>query len=65
VTREKSIDTRLEAFREQNGTDVEAFVAAWREGSVDDTAENRKRAAEAESLWRELKGLRPSDADGG
>jgi hypothetical protein len=55
MTRQKSIDTRLEAFRQEAGSDVEAFLAAWREGSVEDTEENRRRAAEAEALWEEVK----------
>jgi hypothetical protein len=58
MTREKGIDTRLAAFREATGSDPEAYVAAWREGSLENTPENRRRA-EAEALWREVGRLEP------
>jgi hypothetical protein len=59
MSREKSIDTHLAAFREQAGTDPEAFVAGWRDGSIDRSDENARLADEAEALWEEVKAQRP------
>jgi hypothetical protein len=59
MTRRKSIQTRLDAFRQETGMDVEAFVAAWREGSIERTPENEERARRAEALWEELKSVEP------
>jgi hypothetical protein len=61
VSREKSIDMRLAAFRQETGTDPEAFVAGWRDGSIDRTPENQARAREAEALWDDVKELRPDE----
>jgi hypothetical protein len=59
MSREKSIDKRLEAFRQETGMDPEAFVAGWRDGSNEHTDENRRRYEEAEQLWERVKHLRP------
>jgi hypothetical protein len=62
MTREKSIDQRLAAFADENGTDVEAFVAAWKEGSLPRDEATSRRAAEAEALWNEVNALEPEPA---
>jgi hypothetical protein len=59
MTREKTIDTKLEAFRQETGMDPEAYVAGWRDGSIDQSDENRGRYQEAERLWEHVKNLRP------
>jgi hypothetical protein len=66
MTREKSIDQRLAAFADETGTDVEAFVAAWKEGFLPRDDATARRAAEAEALWDELNALEPEPppADG-
>ena len=59
MTREKPIDQRTAAFAERTGMDVEAFVAAWKDGSLPRSEENAQRAQEAEALWDELNALEP------
>ncbi len=59
MTREKSIDQRLAAFTDEAGIDVEAFLAAWKEGSLPRSEQNARRAELAQELWDELNALQP------
>lgn len=58
--REKPLAARLEAFRQETGMDVEAFVAAWKEGTIPRDEENGRRYAAAERLWEEVKAREPA-----
>jgi len=58
--KEKPLATRLEAFRQETGMDVEAFVAAWKEGAIPQDEENGHRYAAAERLWEEVKAREPA-----
>jgi hypothetical protein len=64
MTREKSIDQRLAAFAEETGMDVEACVAAWKDGSLPRSDANARHAAAAQELWDEVRSLEPEPADG-
>ncbi len=64
MSREKSIDTRLASFRERAGTDPEAFVAGWRDGSIERSDGNAALAAEAEELWHEVRAQHPHERPG-
>ncbi|MDX6594197.1 MAG: hypothetical protein QOJ13_3393 [Gaiellales bacterium] len=58
--KDKPLPRRLEGFRQETGMDVEAFVAAWKEGTIPHTPENAARFAEAERLWEEVKARAPA-----
>jgi hypothetical protein len=60
VGKDKPLPSRLEAFRQETGMDVEAFVAAWKEEAIPHTPENAARFAEAERLWDEVKAREPA-----